>query len=73
MSPNAASLCGVAVAALAARFFVKEDLRYRQLGVLLFKVSCHTFFNFRFGIILIDYMAVFTESAHTSMLLDMWL
>ena len=61
ISPNAVSLCGVAVAALAARFFVKEDLRYRQLGVLLFKVSFTLFgtfkfcdFCFRFGIILTD-------------------
>jgi len=38
ISPNAMSLCGVAVAALAARFFVKEELRYRQAGVLLFKI-----------------------------------
>ena len=61
MSPNAVSLCGVAVAALAARFFVKEDLRFRQFGVLLFKVRFTLFqtfkfcyFYFRFGIILTD-------------------
>ena len=43
ISPNAMSLCGVAVAVLAARLFVKEDLRYRQFGVLLFKVRDHVF------------------------------
>ena len=38
MSPNAVSLIGVGFAALAAKFFVKDELRYRQFGVLLFKV-----------------------------------
>ena len=38
ISPNAASITGVLVAAVAARFFAREELKYRQLGVLLFKV-----------------------------------
>lgn len=38
-SPNAVSLLGVLVAAIAAKFFVKEELKYRQFGVLLFKVG----------------------------------
>ena len=38
ISPNAMSLIGVGLAAFAARFFVKDGLRYRQFGVLLFKV-----------------------------------
>jgi len=38
VSPNAMSLIGVIVAAFAAKFFVKEELRCRQFGVLLFKV-----------------------------------
>ena len=37
-SPNAVSLLGVLVAAIAAKFFVNEELKYRQFGVLLFKV-----------------------------------
>ena len=37
-SPNAISLIGVLVAAIAAKFFVREELKYRQFGVLLFKV-----------------------------------
>ena len=39
ISPNAMSLIGVFVAAVAARFFVKEELKYRQFGVFLFKVG----------------------------------
>ena len=39
ISPNAMSLIGVGVAAFAARFFVKDGLRYRLFGVLLFKVK----------------------------------
>eukprot|EP00092_Neocalanus_flemingeri_P034761 GFUD01037829.1.p1 GENE.GFUD01037829.1~~GFUD01037829.1.p1 ORF type:complete len:361 (-),score=72.17 GFUD01037829.1:68-1150(-) len=38
ISPNAMSLIGVGFAALAAHFFVKEELRYRQFGVLLFMI-----------------------------------
>ena len=38
-SPNAISLIGVLVAAIAAKFFAKEELKYRQFGVLLFKVG----------------------------------
>jgi len=38
ISPNAMSLIGVAFAVFAARFFVKDELRYRQFGVLLFKI-----------------------------------
>ena len=38
ISPNAASIIGVLVAAVAARFFAREELKYRQFGVLLFKV-----------------------------------
>ena len=38
MSPNAVSLIGVGFAALAAKLLVKDKLRYRQFGVLLFKV-----------------------------------
>ena len=37
-SPDAMSLLGVVVAAISARFMVQEELRYRQLGVLLFSV-----------------------------------
>ena len=37
ISPNAASIIGVLVAAVAARFFAREELKYRQFGVLLFK------------------------------------
>ena len=37
-SANAVSLLGVLVAAIAAKFFVNEELKYRQFGVLLFKV-----------------------------------
>ena len=33
------SLLGVLVAALSAKFIVKEDLKYRQFGVVLFAVS----------------------------------
>ena len=39
ISPNAASITGVLVAAVAARFFAREELKYRQFGVLLFKVD----------------------------------
>ena len=39
ISPNAASIIGVLVAAVAARFFAREELKYRQFGVLLFKVG----------------------------------
>ena len=39
ISPNAASIIGVLVAAVAARFFAREELKYRQFGVLLFKVD----------------------------------
>ena len=39
ISPNAISFIGVFVAAVAARFFVKEELKYRQFGVFLFKVK----------------------------------
>ena len=39
ISPNAMSFIGVFVAAVAARFFVKEELKYRQFGVFLFKVK----------------------------------
>ena len=38
-SPNSVSLIGVLVAAIAAKFFSKEELKYRQFGVLLFKVG----------------------------------
>lgn len=38
VSPNAVSLTGVGVAAVSARFIASQDLRYRQLGALLFKV-----------------------------------
>merc|ERR1711892_803920 len=38
ISPNAMSLIGVGVAAFAAKFFVKDELRYRQFGVFLFKI-----------------------------------
>ena len=38
ISPNAMSLIGVAVAALSARFLAREELKYRQLGVLVFAV-----------------------------------
>ena len=38
-SPNSVSLIGVLVAAIAAKFFAKEELKYRQFGVLLFKVG----------------------------------
>ena len=38
LSPNAASLLGVAFSFAAARLFVSDSLRTRQLGVLLFKV-----------------------------------
>ena len=37
-SPNAISLIGVLVAAIAAKFFAREELKYRQFVVLLFKV-----------------------------------
>jgi len=37
-SPDAMSLLGVAVAAISARFMMQEELRCRQLGVLLFSV-----------------------------------
>lgn len=39
ISPNGMSFIGVIVAALSARFLMKDDLRYRQFGVLLFAVS----------------------------------
>ena len=39
ISPNWASIIGVLVAAVAARFFAREELKYRQFGVLLFKVG----------------------------------
>ena len=39
VSPNGMSFIGVLFGALAARFFIKEDLKYRQFGVLLFAVS----------------------------------
>jgi len=38
ISPNVASLLGVLVAAISARFLVSDNLKFRQLGVLLFKV-----------------------------------
>ena len=38
ISPNAMSLVGVAVAAVSARFLAREELKYRQLGVLVFAV-----------------------------------
>ena len=42
ISPNGMSYIGVAVAAISARFIAKEELKYRQFGVLLFAVSkCH--------------------------------
>ena len=39
ISPNGMSFIGVIFGALAARLFIKEDLKYRQFGVLLFAVS----------------------------------
>ena len=39
ISPNGMSFIGVIFGALAARFFIKEDLKYRQFGVFLFAVS----------------------------------
>ena len=38
ISPNQASFIGVLVAALSARFIAREELQYRQFGVLLFAV-----------------------------------
>ena len=38
ISPNAMSLIGVAVAAVSARFLAREELKVRQLGVLVFAV-----------------------------------
>lgn len=43
VSPNMMSFIGVIFGALAARFFIKEDLKYRQFGVLLFAVSLTCF------------------------------
>ena len=39
VSPNGMSFIGVMFGAAAAKFFVKEELKYRQFGVLLFAVS----------------------------------
>ena len=39
VSPNPMSLIGVLVAAVSARFIAREELKYRQLGVLVFAVS----------------------------------
>ena len=39
VSPNGMSFIGVIFGAMAARFFVKEELKYRHFGVLLFVVS----------------------------------
>ena len=38
ISPTGMSLIGVFVAAISARFMVKEELKYRQVGVVLFAV-----------------------------------
>jgi len=38
ISPNAASLIGVGVAMVSARLMVHTEIKYRHLGVLLFKV-----------------------------------
>ena len=38
ISPNMMSLVGVAFAAVSAWFLASEELKYRQLGVLLFAV-----------------------------------
>lgn len=38
VSPNAVSFLGVAIAAVSARFLAHSDIKYRHLGVLLFKV-----------------------------------
>ena len=38
ISPNVMSLIGVGVAAVSAKFLSNEELKYRQLGVLVFAV-----------------------------------
>ena len=38
ISPNVMSLIGVVVAAVSAKFLSHEELKYRQLGVLVFAV-----------------------------------
>ena len=74
ISPNAMSLIGVVFAVFAARFFVKDELRYRQFGVLLFKVrflkdiyDVMNNYDFRFVTTLMVLTAVFTESGHILM------
>ena len=48
ISPNGMSYIGVGVAALSARFIAKEELKYRQFGVLLFAVSEYFCRNYTF-------------------------
>ena len=54
ISPNWASIIGVLVAAVAARFFAREELKYRQFGVLLFKVRSWHPYSYAFLILLMS-------------------